>query len=126
MAEAILAGQADPNQGLSGLNNLARDMNCPGCFIWERATFAEQAGRFEEARDLFLAATEHGSDNYLLEPIMRVVVNERLGAIYEALGDSAMAAEHYAIFADYWADADEELQPRVQAARDKVASLGGS
>jgi tetratricopeptide (TPR) repeat protein len=125
-AEAILAGQDDPNQGLSSLNNLARDMNCPGCFIWERATFAEQAGRFEEARDLFLAATEHGSDNYLLEPIMRTVVNERLGAVYEALGDSAKAAEHYAIFADAWGDADEDLQPRVQAARDKAAALGGN
>ncbi len=46
--------------------------------------------------------------------------------IHEALGDSAMAAEHYAIFADYWADADEDLQPRVQAARDKAAALGGN
>jgi hypothetical protein len=66
------------------------------------------------------------SGDYLLDPISRSLVHERLGEVFEALGEPGKAAEHYRIFADAWAEADEDLQPRVQAARDKITSLGGS
>ena len=125
-AEALLTGQSDPAQGLSSLNALSRDLDCPGCFIWERADFAQEAGQLSEAKDLFLEGVTASSDDYLLEPLKMVMVHERLGEVFEALGESAEAAGHYRTFAEAWSEADEDLQPRVKAARDKAASLGVS
>jgi tetratricopeptide (TPR) repeat protein len=39
---------------------------------------------------------------------------------YETLGDLDRAAEHYAGFIELWAHADEEYQPRVQAAQQRL------
>jgi hypothetical protein len=63
---------------------------------------------------------------YNEHPAARSLARERLGALYEELGDNSKAAEHYAAFAELWADADPELQPRVQHARERVAALEGN
>lgn len=125
-AEGMLLGQADPQAGLAALNNLSRELNCPGCSIWERAELAQRAGRNPEARDLYHTALTSGSGDYFGAPLVRVMAHERLGEVYEALGDFPKAAEHYAVFAEHWAEADPDFQPRVQVARDKATSLGGS
>jgi tetratricopeptide (TPR) repeat protein len=125
-AEAVLSGFSDPARGLDGLNTLSRDMNCPGCFIWTRARFAQEAGRLEEARNLFLTLGETGSNDYLLGPIRRVMAQERLGEVCEALGESVDASEHYRAFAEAWADADAEFQPRVSTARERALALGST
>lgn len=49
--------------------------------------------------------------------------HERLGRLFEAKGDRARASAHYAKFAELWRNADPELQPRVQAARQRIAQL---
>jgi len=41
------------------------------------------------------------------------------------MGNRALAAEHYARFAELWADADTDLQPRVQRARQRYEALAG-
>jgi hypothetical protein len=122
----MLLGQTDPAAGLAALNDLSRELDCPGCAIWQRAEFAQRADRLEEARDLYLKTLALGSEDYLAAPLMRVLAHERLGQVLEALGDSAQAAEHYVTFAEHWAEADPELQPRVQSARDRAESLRGS
>jgi tetratricopeptide (TPR) repeat protein len=48
---------------------------------------------------------------------------ERIAKMYEAKGDAASAAAHYRDFIEMWKDADPELQPRVKAARERVAKL---
>jgi hypothetical protein len=35
------------------------------------------------------------------------------------------AAQYHALFIDLWADADPNLQPRVQAAREALARIRG-
>jgi tetratricopeptide (TPR) repeat protein len=45
---------------------------------------------------------------------------ERLGQLYDEKGDLEQAAGYYALFVELWADADPELQPRVQAARARM------
>ena len=50
---------------------------------------------------------------------------ERLAQLYDDRGDLAKAAEYYARFVSLWAEADEELQTRVQAARTRLAELEG-
>ena len=48
---------------------------------------------------------------------------ERLGRIYDEKGDLERAAGYYGMFVDLWADADPELQPRVQAARSRMEEI---
>lgn len=122
-AEAVLSGRTDPVLGLEALNDLSRELNCPGCYLWTRARFAENAERWEEARDLFLAALRGGSDDFIGEPLQRILAHERLGRAYEALGIPMEAAEHYNVFVGHWSDADVDLQPRVEVARARVHAL---
>jgi tetratricopeptide (TPR) repeat protein len=49
--------------------------------------------------------------------------HERLGQLYEAKGQNDKAAEHYRRFIDLWKNADPELQPRVAAAKARLAKL---
>jgi tetratricopeptide (TPR) repeat protein len=59
------------------------------------------------------------SDAYSL----RAAAHERLGQLYEARGNAAMAAEHDRAFIELWKNADPELQPRVINARRRLAKL---
>jgi tetratricopeptide (TPR) repeat protein len=48
---------------------------------------------------------------------------ERLAQLYDEKGDLEQAAGYYALFVELWADADPELQPRVQAARARMEEI---
>jgi tetratricopeptide (TPR) repeat protein len=48
---------------------------------------------------------------------------ERLGQLYDERGDWPEAERHYTRFIELWADADQELQPRVEAARGRLQQL---
>jgi tetratricopeptide (TPR) repeat protein len=48
---------------------------------------------------------------------------ERLGQLYEAHGNTTKAAAYYNRFVSLWQDADPTLQPRVTAARRRLASI---
>jgi tetratricopeptide (TPR) repeat protein len=50
---------------------------------------------------------------------------QRLGELYEAMGDRAKAREYYAKLLDLWKTADPELQPIVRDTRERVARLSG-
>jgi eukaryotic-like serine/threonine-protein kinase len=49
---------------------------------------------------------------------------EALGQLHEELGNTARAREFHLRFAELWADADPELQPRVGRARARAEALG--
>jgi len=48
---------------------------------------------------------------------------ERLGGLYDARGDPENAVKYYAMFVELWAEADEELQPRVRAAQARLEEI---
>jgi tetratricopeptide (TPR) repeat protein len=48
---------------------------------------------------------------------------ERLGQLYDAKGDPENAVKYYAMFVELWAEADEELQPRVRAAQTRLEEI---
>jgi DNA-binding SARP family transcriptional activator/Tfp pilus assembly protein PilF len=54
---------------------------------------------------------------------VRPLAHERLGSLYLQVGDTVSAARHLAQFIGLWQDADPELQPRVEAARQLLAQL---
>lgn len=47
----------------------------------------------------------------------------RLGQAYEHEGEPALARDAYEVFVTVWADADPELQPYVQDARERLVAL---
>ena len=57
---------------------------------------------------------------------MRAVpeVRRRRARAYEQLGEDEKAIVAYAFFVEAWKDADPELQPWVQEARDALVRLG--
>ena len=48
---------------------------------------------------------------------------ERLGQLYDEQGDLENAAKYYAQFVELWAEADPELQPRVEAAQKRLDEI---
>jgi len=48
---------------------------------------------------------------------------ERLAELYDEKGDLEQAAGYYGLFVELWADADPELQPRVEAARARMEEI---
>ena len=53
----------------------------------------------------------------------RPILFERLGQLYDEQGDLENAALYYARFVVLWAEADDELQPRVEAARARLEEI---
>jgi len=58
-----------------------------------------------------------------LDPTNVPLIHERLGQLYEQVGQQSRAAEHYLAFIALWKNADADLQPRVQDARTRLARL---
>jgi tetratricopeptide (TPR) repeat protein len=48
---------------------------------------------------------------------------ERLGQLFDEAGEPEKAAVYYARLVELWKDADPELQPRVQAAQDRLEAI---
>jgi tetratricopeptide (TPR) repeat protein len=106
----------------------AYERECPGaCAIWASFGLArvhESAGDAGEAiaeYERFL--TDRSWDRVVADQFRRGPVLERLGQLYDSEGDPAGAAKYYAMFVELWADADEELQPRVRAAQARLEEI---
>jgi tetratricopeptide (TPR) repeat protein len=122
--QAMARGDRDGAVGL--WNAYARE--CPGvCLITASLGLART---HDAAGDLESAVREY--ERYLADPLItrsgidafeRPPVLERLGALYEAIGDRSAAARYYGMFVDLWAVADDVLQPRVEAARTRMRAL---
>ena len=131
LSEARTAAEAlqrtDASSALSGLAAYRAQVGCPHCFEWQIAELSESAGDAAGAAAAYeqvLAAPFSSSYNEL--PVARVQAHERLGRLYEELGEAGKAAEHYAAFAGAWADADAVFQPRVRHAAERAAALSGN
>lgn len=60
-----------------------------------------------------------------IDNVHLAAVHKRLDELYDAKGDTQRAASHYVAFINLWRNADPELQPRVQDAKNRLARLPG-
>jgi eukaryotic-like serine/threonine-protein kinase len=99
---------------------------CAPCLPFNLARAYDAAGKADSAAMMF---EQYLSTPYWFKPIpeldpVRVpAIRERLGQLYESMGNTEKAIENYRAFIDMWKNADPELQPRVADARKRLARL---
>ena len=92
----------------------------------EAANAHDRAGRPDSAIALYERALATPSVyGALYEVTWYPHAIRRLGELHESLGHRDPAIDYYERFIELWKDADPELQPQVQAVRERLASLVG-
>lgn len=99
---------------------------CVLCQLYDIAAAYDRAEKADSAvaayeRYLATPALFRGSPDNL--NLWRVLL--RLGELLEARGEAARAARYYDRFIELWSDADDSVQPRVEAARARLQRLSG-
>ena len=121
--------EGDPELALAALDEIRMDifyqmaMASPydGLVLerFERGTLLQNLGRYDEAVGWLENLGSVGAAEVAMEPGAALY----LARIHESMGEQALAAERYAEFVDMWRDADPELQPIVEEAREAVRRL---
>ncbi|MFO8174950.1 MAG: hypothetical protein R6T96_11750, partial [Longimicrobiales bacterium] len=75
-----------------------------------QGTLIERDGGFPSAAGIL----------FPLAPVYR-----RIGDLAEASADTTTATQYYSALLDLWSEADPELQPQVEAVRQRLKALGG-
>jgi len=126
LTESQIARQEGDIEGaLEHLASLERSV-CPECGLLWKGLLLEETGDRPGAIEAWEAYLSRGWN------IRDILDADALGSIYESLGrmydeesDPEQAAGWYAKFVELWADADPELQPRVEAARARMTEIYG-
>ncbi|MGW8266390.1 MAG: hypothetical protein ACWGSQ_08485, partial [Longimicrobiales bacterium] len=122
--ESMVGGvTADPEGVLAAVEAYRARLRCMRCYRVEEAEALEATRRPQEARDVYRSLASQLETNFTVSFLERAHAWERVGYLSEEIGDTATALEGYRRFVQMWADADPELQPRVRAARERIAAL---
>jgi len=96
---------------------------CSTCaYPWLARAF-DQKGRADSARVYFERFVETPSSNVWYDAAHLGYSYLRLGQLFEERGEPEKTASYLRRFAELWADADPDLQPRVEAARQAIERL---
>jgi tetratricopeptide (TPR) repeat protein len=126
LQEGMAGGAAaSPERTLTAIESYRTRRRCRRCYRVQEAEALEAAGRFQEARDANLSLATEMEGNFTVSLLQRAQAWERAGLLSEEVGDTVTALDAYRHFVELWADADPELQPRVQAAREALERLAG-
>lgn len=119
----LLAREGRYDQAIATLRQ-QKNLGCRLCRYVPLAMVYDQAGAVDSALVLYEGYVNAPADyrvfwdQSLLGPSF-----ERLAQLYDETGDPEKAAVYYARFLDLWAEADPELQPRVEAARARLQEI---
>jgi tRNA A-37 threonylcarbamoyl transferase component Bud32/tetratricopeptide (TPR) repeat protein len=84
----------------------------------------EAAGMPDSAIAAYERAVAYpGWQSYMHEYYTLALSTERLAVLYDTVGDTASALENYRLLTGLWEEADPELQPRVEGARQRIREL---
>lgn len=125
-ARALIQLQrGDPNEAVRTLERVRALQPCRFCFARLMGWALRDAGRLEEAakewevsvagKDVFFYPGFHLAE--------QLWVLQRLPSVYEELDDTTRALHHYRRLVNLWQDADPELEPLVEHARERMAAL---
>jgi len=123
LAAWIALADGDPERALSEIRLQPRDQ-CKRCRAEEQARLFEAVGQADSAIARYREFIETPSNFALgFDALFLAPAHESLGRLYDERGDPESAALHYAQFVDLWEDADAVLQPRVEAARERLQEI---
>jgi len=112
-------------RGDVGYDGLPAD-ECAPCLPFNLARAFDAAGKSDSAVVMFeryLSTPYWLKTDADMDPVRLPAVHERLGQLYESMGNIDKAVQHYRAFIELWKNADAELQPRVTDARKRLARL---
>jgi tetratricopeptide (TPR) repeat protein len=104
----------------------APSTECAGCRAFNVGRAYDAARRPDSAAvyfERYLATPFWGRASLELDPVRVPAIRERLGQLYESMGNTDKAIENYRAFVELWKNADADLQPRVADARKRLARL---
>jgi tetratricopeptide (TPR) repeat protein len=121
---AVLRGR--PEEALEDLRELQRRQPCAVCRLRNVAFVFEALQQPDSAiSSLERWVNSDDFDNVLGRETSLEAVLPELARLYEQVGRDQDAAATWRRFAERWADADDALQPRVERARARAATLDG-
>ncbi len=126
LASMVGGPGVNPDRTLAAIESYRARLRCRRCYRTDEAEALSAAGRIQEARDVYLSLATQFETNFTVSLLERARAWERVGLLSEEMGDAATALDGYRHFSEQWSDADPELLPRVLAARERIAALGGS
>jgi tetratricopeptide (TPR) repeat protein len=106
------------------LRNADRGYACEPCAEHAVATAFDRAGQPDSAvvyYERYLAPVNNWRT--WVDGTWKGWTLERLGELYDEMGDLERAAGYYGLFVHLWAEADPDLQPRVTAARNRMEEI---
>jgi tetratricopeptide (TPR) repeat protein/tRNA A-37 threonylcarbamoyl transferase component Bud32 len=122
--EALVEGR--PDEALANFRRFDEGNSCGTCaYPWLARAF-EAAGQADSARAYFERFVDLPSANVWYDAGHLAHAYLRLGQICEEQGDPEQATSYLTAVLDLWADADPELEPRVEAARRALERLQGA
>jgi tetratricopeptide (TPR) repeat protein len=100
---------------------------CKDCGWYEEGMAWEAAGQLDSAQAAFehVLTSELRMNSIIFRASRLPQTHRRLGALYEARGDTAKAIEQYTVFLDLWREADPELQPQVRDVKERLGRMVG-
>jgi len=99
---------------------------CAPCLPFDLARAYDAAGKPDSAAMMFeryLSTPAWFKADAEMDGVRLPALRERLGQLYEGMGNTAKASENYRAFIELWKNADPELQPRVADAKRRLARL---
>jgi eukaryotic-like serine/threonine-protein kinase len=112
-------------RGDAGFDGAPAD-ECAACLPFALARAYDAAGVPDSAAMMFeryLSTPTWFKLDPDMDPMRLPAIHERLGQLYEGMGNTAKAIENYHAFIERWKNADPELQPRVADAKRRLARL---